>query len=105
MMKIFEWVNDIEKVYHELIEKANKENSLELQIFKEQQENLLKEILKKNHELVNLSLESLSEDVTNGIRSYEEEFDKAIKVIDKDYQKKKPELINKIILKLGFDYG
>ena len=103
-MKIFEWANDIEKVYQQLIEKARKENTLEIQVFKEQQENELKELLKKNHDLVNLSLESLSEDVTNGIRSYEAQFDEALKSIEKDYQKNKNELISEIITKLGFNF-
>jgi len=104
MMNIFEWAKDIEKVYQQLIEKARKENTLELQVFKEQQENILKELLKKNHDLVNLSLESLSEDVTNGVRSYEAQFDEALKLIEKDYQKNKSELISEIISKLGFKF-
>ena len=104
MMNIFEWANEIEKVYEQLMEKARKENSLEIQVFKEQQENLLKELLKKNHDLVNLSLESLSEDVTNGIRAYEAQFDEALKSIEKEYQRKKNELINEIISKLGFNF-
>ena len=103
-MKIFDWANDIEKVYQELIEKAQQENALEVQVFKEQQENLLKDMLKKNHDLVNLSLESLSEDVTSGVRSYEKKFDEALKSIENDYQKKKSELIDKIVLKLGFNF-
>jgi len=104
MMNIFEWANEIEKVYGQLMEKARKENSLEIQVFKEQQENVLKELLKKNHDLVNLSLESLSEDVTNGIRAYEAQFDEALKSIEKEYQRKKNELIDEIISKLGFNF-
>jgi len=103
-MKIFDWANDLEKVYQQLIEKARQENTLEIQDFKEHQENALKELLKKNHDLVNLSLESLSEDVTSGIRSYEAQFDESLKSIEKEYQKKKSELINEIILKLGFNF-
>ena len=103
-MKIFDWANDIEKVYQQLIEKARQENALEVQTFREQQENVLKELLKKNHDLVNLSLESLSEDVTSGIRSYEAQFDEALKSIEKEYQKKKSELITAIIEKLGFNF-
>ena len=103
-MKIFDWANDIEKVYQQLIEKARQENALEVQTFREQQENVLKELLKKNHDLVNLSLESLSEDVTSGIRSYEAQFDEALKSIEKEYKKKKSELITKIIEKLGFNF-
>jgi hypothetical protein len=103
-MKIFEWAQDIEKVYQQLIEKARQENASEVQVFKEEQEKVLKELLKKNHDLVNLSLESLSEDVTSGIRSYETQFDEALKSIEKDYQKKKSELIEEIISKLGFNF-
>jgi len=103
-MKIFDWAKDLEEVYQQLIEKARNENTIEVQVFKENQEKLLKQLLKKNHELVNLSLESLSEDVTSGIRSYEAQFDKALKIIEEEYQKKKSELIDEIILKLGFNF-
>ena len=103
-MKIFDWVNDIEKVYQQLIEKARQEHSLEIQVFKEQQENLLKEMLKKNHDLVNLSLESLSEDVSSGTRSYENDLDEALKKIENDYQKKKNKLIIQLIEELGFNF-
>jgi vacuolar-type H+-ATPase subunit H len=103
-MRIFEWVNDIEKVYQQLIDKARQENSLEIQVFKEQQENLLKEMQKKNHDLVNLSLESLSEDVISGIRSYEEKIDEALQKIKNDYQKKKNKLINQMIEELGVSF-
>lgn len=103
-MKIFDWASDIEKVYQQLMEKAQQENALEVQGFKEEQENVLKEMLKKNHDLVNLSLEALSEDVTSGIRSYEEQFDEALKSIEEEYQKRKKELIDKIIVKLGFNF-
>jgi gas vesicle protein len=99
--RIFEWVSDIEDIYQKLIEKAEQENSFEIQDFKEQQEKSLKELLKKNHDLVNLSLESLSEDVTSGIRSFENKIDDALKEIENDYKKKKSKLINQIIEELG----
>lgn len=103
-MRIFEWIKDLEKVYQQLIEKARQEHSLEIQVFKEQQENLLKEMLKKNHDLVNLSLESLSEDVSSGTRSYENELDEALKKIENDYHKKKDKLAIQIIKELGFNF-
>ena len=103
-MRRFEWIKDLEKVYQQLIEKARQEHSLEIQVFKEQQENLLKEMLKKNHDLVNLSLESLSEDVSSGTRSYENELDEALKKIENDYHKKKDKLAIQIIKELGFNF-
>jgi len=103
-MRIYEWVNDIEKIYQQLIVKAKQENSVEIQVFKEQQENLMKELLKKNHDLVNLSLESLSEDVSSGIRSYEENIDEALKKIENNYHKKKSKLVEQIVEELGFNF-
>ncbi len=103
-MKIFEWANDIEKLYHQIIMKTEQENSVEIQNFKDFQENEMKELLKKNHDLVNLSLESLSEDVSTGIRVYEDKIDDALKKIENYYQKKKNKLVDEIIEDIGFNF-
>ncbi len=103
-MNIFEWVNDIEKLYQQVIMKIKQENSVEIQNYKDFQENEMKELLKKNHDLVNLSLESLSEDVSTGIRGYEEKIDEALKKIENSYQKKKSKLVSEIIEEIGFNF-
>ncbi len=103
-MEIFKWVKDVEKIYEDLIEKTTKENLVEIQNIRNQQENLLEETLGKKQKFVSDTLKNLSNTVNNNTKTLEKNLEIAIKNIETNYQKDRTSLEKSIIEKLGFDF-
>ncbi len=103
-MEVFKWVNDIEKVYEDLIEKAKDINLTEIKVSREKQEKVLEALLKRKNELTTTSLKGLSADVQDKIKDFRKKLNEAINNIEKVYQKEKKNLEDSILEKLGFDF-
>lgn len=103
-IEIFKWTKDIEKIYEGLIDKAKEENLAEMQAFRENQEKLIEKTLLKKQEVVNLALKNISIEINNGISSFNEKLDVAMKKIERKYQKDKTQLIKIIIKKLELNF-
>lgn len=103
-IEIFKWTKDIEKIYEGLIDKAKEENLAEMQAFRENQEKLIEKTLLKKQEVVNLALKNISIEINNGISSFNEKLDVAMKKIERKYQKDKIQLIKIIIKKLELNF-
>jgi hypothetical protein len=103
-MKIFEWVEEIENIYEDLIEKA-KEASLE-GIRKERiaQEKILEETNRKNQEIINNALATVSKKMTEKSDNFEELLMNLCSKIEKYYDEHKEDLTISIFEKLGFDF-
>jgi len=103
-MEIMKWAREIETLYEELIEKAKKEKLIEIQDLREKQQNIMDAVYIRKQEVVNSALKRLSEDVFEGIVNFRDRLNKTTKIIEKKYQSKKKNLIEKIINKLGLDF-
>ncbi len=103
-IEIFKWTKDFEKIYEGLIDKAKEENLAEMQAFRENQEKLIEKTLLKKQEVVNLALKNISIEINNGISSFNEKLDVAMKKIERKYQKDKTQLIKIIIKKLELNF-
>ncbi len=103
-MEVFNWVNDIEKVYEDLIEKAKDINLTEIKVSREKQEKVLEALLKQKNELTTTSLKNLSADVQDRIKDFRKKLNEAINNIENVYQKEKKNLEDLILEKLGFDF-
>ncbi|TFG15782.1 MAG: hypothetical protein EU535_00880 [Promethearchaeota archaeon] len=103
-MKIFEWIEDIEKVYDDLIEKAKKKATDEIDSLREDQEKIMEDLESKKQHFVNSTLKNLSEDITNGINDFKSNLEKTIGMFENKFQEYEKKEIKTILGKLGFDF-
>lgn len=101
-MEIFKWIEDIEKIYKDLIEKAKQESLKEIQILREEQENQIELSLKNKREIFNAAIKNLSESVKVETKSLEDKLGKIINNIEIDFKKHNEKLIELINDKIGF---
>jgi hypothetical protein len=102
-MDIFKWVQDIENVYDDLIEKAKKENLEELNDFRKNQEENMEELLSKKQDVLSLAFKNLSIEVNKEIEKFDKKLEELIKNIEKEFQKNKDLIKKSILQKIGFD--
>lgn len=103
-MEIMKWAREIESLYEELIEKAKREKLSEIQDLREKQQNIMDVIYTRKQDVVNSALKRLSEEVYEGVENFRDNLNKTTKIIEKNYQSKKKDLIETIINKLGLDF-
>ena len=103
-MEFFDLVEDIEETYKFLKEKAEEENSNDIEKFKKQQEKNLDNITMKKQEFIQLISKSFLEEVFQGIESFKISFNHALLYFEKEFQKKNTQLIELIIDRLGFEF-
>lgn len=103
-MEIMKWAREIESLYEELIEKAKREKLSEIQDLREKQQNIMDAIYTRKQDVVNSALKRLSEEVYEGVENFRDNLNKTTKIIEKNYQSKKKDLIETIINKLGLDF-
>ncbi|MFX0002035.1 MAG: hypothetical protein ACFE9C_01210 [Candidatus Hodarchaeota archaeon] len=103
-MDIFKWVNDIEKVYEDLINNAKDFNLNDIEQFREMQRKEFENFINKKNEIINIALLKLSQDLESESKKFSDKIDKAIKKIEKDFQKNIPNLQKLIIIEAGLDF-
>ena len=103
-MEIMKWAREIESLYEELIEKAKREKLSEIQDLREKQQNIMDAIYTRKQDVVNSAWKRLSEEVYEGVENFRDNLNKTTKIIEKNYQSKKKDLIETIINKLGLDF-
>ncbi len=103
-MEIFKWVEEIEKIYDDLIEKAKDESLGEITKVQSSQAKIMEEMIYKNQENLNKVLTKVSKDV----RGKSEEFEVLLKdlcvKIERYYLENKKGLTNLLIEKIGFEF-
>lgn len=103
-MEIFKWVEEIEKIYDDLIEKAKDESLGEITKVQSSQAKVMEEMIYKNQENLNKVLTKVSKDV----RGKSEEFEVLLKdlcvKIERYYLENKKGLTNLLIEKIGFEF-
>jgi len=103
-MEIFKWVEEIEKIYDDLIEKAKNESLGEITKVQSSQAKIMEEMIYKNQENLNNALTKLSDDV----RGKSEEFEVFLKdlcvKIEQYYLENKKGLTDLLFEKIGFDF-
>lgn len=103
-MEIFKWVEDIEKIYDDLIEKA-KEGSLEdIRKARNSQEKEMEKIIYKNQEIIYDASAKVSKEVSEKSNNFEVLVKNLCNKIEKDYQDNKEGLTSILFEKLGFDF-
>ncbi len=103
-MEIFKWVEEIEKIYDDLIEKAKKGSLEDIRKARISQEKDMEEIIYKNQEIVNDASAKVSKEVSEKSKNFEELVKILCNKIEKDYQDNKEGLTSLIFEKLGFDF-
>ena len=103
-MEIIEWVEEIEKIYKDLVKKTKKENLSEIQLFKEEQAKILESALKGKRTLTKDALSRLSMEIQNNVKNFEKKVSEAISNIENEYHIRKTELLKSIIKKLELDF-
>lgn len=104
-MEIFKWVKELEKVYEDLIEEAQKESLNEIQTLRDEQEKILNESLQKKQDFINLAIKSLLEEVNKEIGGFKKNLENKLKEIEIHYEKTKENTINILTNKLGLDFN
>ena len=103
-MEIFKWVEEIEKIYDDLIEKAKDESLGEITKVQSSQAKIMEEMIYRNQENLNKVLNKVSKDV----RGKSEEFEVLLKdlcvKIERYYLENKKGLTNLLIEKIGFEF-
>lgn len=103
-MKIFEWVEEIEKIYKDLIDKAKKENLAELENLRSEQEKNMEKRIKNNREIVDSALKLLLKKLKDEDIFITEKLNDFKKKMEKEYQNSKQNLAELIIKDIGFDF-
>lgn len=103
-MKIFEWVEEIENIYKDLIDKAKKENLTELENLRSEREKNMEEKIETNHKIVNSALNSLIKELDNKNTFIAEKVKEFKTKMEEQYQNSKDELFNLLIKDIGFDF-
>ena len=103
-MNIFEWVEEVEKIYEDLIENAKKENLAELESLRSEQEKNMEERIENNRKIVDSALKSLLENLNNEDISITEKVKDFKKKMENTYQNSKESLFETIIKEIGFDF-
>lgn len=103
-MEIFEWVEEIEKIYDDLIEKAKKGSLEDIRKARMSQEQDMEKIIYKNQEIINEASAKVSKEVSAKSKSFEELVKNLCSKIEKDYQDNKKGLTSLLFEKLGFDF-
>jgi F0F1-type ATP synthase membrane subunit b/b' len=103
-MEIFKWVEEIEKIYDDLIEKAKKESLNEIQKARASQEKEMEKLIRNNQEIINDALAKVNHEVNEKSRNFEELITNLCSKIEKYYQKNKTGLTSILFEKLGFDF-
>ena len=103
-MEIFKWVEEIEKIYDDLIEKA-KEGSLEdIRKARTSQEKDMEKIIYKNQEIINNASAKVSKEVSEKSKIFDELVKNLCNKIEKNYRNNKEGLTSLLFEKLGFDF-
>ena len=103
-MDIFKNLNDIEKIYEELINNAKNLNLKDIEEFRENQQRIFEAYIGEKNDLVNNTLITLAKEVNFKIGNFEEKLDEAINKIELQFQKSIGNLQKLIIDKAGFDF-
>jgi len=103
-MEVFKWVEEIEKIYDELIEKAKSESLAEIQELRAQLEKETDKVVQETREHINLTLQNTSKEVVNENKNFEEKIKHLCEKIEKKFQLNKENLMKSIIKRLEFDF-
>jgi len=103
-MEIFKWVEEIEKIYDDLIEKAKKESLEDIRKARTSQEKVMEEIIYKNQQIINNASAKVSKEVSEKSKNFGELVKNLCNKIKKDYQNNKEGLTSLLLEKLGFDF-
>ena len=103
-MKIFEWVEEIERIYEELVEKTKKESLEDIRKERSAQEKLLEDTTRKNQDIINNALKTVSKKLSAESAKFEELLMNLRNNIEKYYYDNKEDLINSIFKEVGFDF-
>ena len=103
-MDLFENLQDIEKVYEDLVNNAKNLNLKEIEKFRDNEERTFEKFIIEMNELVNEVLGTLAKEVTIKINNFENKLDGAIKKIELEFQKTIGNLQKLIIEEVGLDF-
>ena len=103
-MKIFEWVEEIEGIYEDLVEKTRNESLKDIQKERNNQEKILEETTRKNQEIIKEALNTVSKILSEESAKFEELLTNLNNNIEKYYYDNRNELINNMFKELGFDF-
>ncbi|GAF87807.1 unnamed protein product, partial [marine sediment metagenome] len=100
-MEIFKWVEEIEKIYDDLIEKAKKGSLDDIRKARTSQEKEMENTTYKNQEIINEALAKASKDISENSEIFEELLKNLCNKIEKYYQENKEGLSSLLFEKLG----
>ncbi|NVM18014.1 MAG: hypothetical protein HWN80_09875 [Candidatus Lokiarchaeota archaeon] len=103
-MEIFKWVEEIEKIYDDLTEKAKKESLEDIRNARNSQEKEMENTIYKNQEIINTALAKVSTKINEKSVNFEELLTNLCNNIVKYYQENKEGLTSLLFEKLGFDF-
>ena len=103
-MEIFKKVKDIENIYQNLISKASETILNEIQVFKDDQEKILVDLIGKKNSLVDTTLNSLKQNINKEINKFEFKLSNLIDKLEIGFKEKVEELHERIITQLGFEF-
>jgi len=103
-MDLFENLNDIEKVYEDLVNNAKNLNLKEIEKFRDNEQRTFEKFIIEKNDLVNEVLGTLAKEVKIKINNFENKLDGAIKKIELQFQKSIENLHKLIIEEVGLNF-
>ncbi|MFW9896536.1 MAG: hypothetical protein ACFFD7_12090 [Candidatus Thorarchaeota archaeon] len=103
-MKVFDWVEEIEKIYKDLIDKSKDENLTELENLRSEQEKYMEEKIDTNRKIVDSALKSLIKKLDDKNAFITEKVKEFKTKMAEQYLNSKEELFKLLIRDIGFDF-
>lgn len=103
-MEIFKWVEEIEKIYDDLIEKSKDESLEEIKKVQSSQAKIMEEMTYKHQENLNNELTRISEEVRGQSKEFEVLIKDLCSKIEQYYLENKKGLTDLLFEKIGFDF-
>ncbi len=103
-MELFKWLEDIQDLYKNLIEKAQKESITQIKQLDTEKKIEMEKILKKKEDFVNSIINDLLKTMRDHISNFKSTNNKEIEKLKENYFKNRDNLVKSIIDKLGYNF-
>ena len=96
-MNIFDSVNELEKMYENLLNEAKERHTNEVRLLREKNDEMIDKSVNLLDEFINNTLDNLTVELQNKIDEYKRTIEQLFQKIEQEYKENKGNYINQII--------
>ncbi|MFX1356542.1 MAG: hypothetical protein ACFFA8_04585 [Promethearchaeota archaeon] len=103
-MELFKWLEEVERIYKELIDNAKKDKATQIEQLIKKEESQLKELIQKKDQYIKIVLDELSKDIEDHISTLKKKNKIELENIRNSYLNKKSKIIEIILDKMVYNF-